>query len=431
MIPSKYNINIKDDNNYIIFNILNGKVIKISEKIYNYCLNDELEFYDIFSKEKIKFISNNFFVKSHTIELNELISKFNNMKFGNQTLTLTILTNLDCNMTCKYCHENGFLTKEYIGIETENKILKWLNNQINTYGYKKLIIYYYGGEPLLNMRFINSFSKKVRQLSSIKKIDVDFTLTTNGTLLDDKIVCDLLDNNIRSIQVSIDGDKYIHDKRRQLKNGCSSFDVIMEKINLYKQKLDFTIRCNVDNQNKDRIENLMMYLKENNLNKYIKFYIDFVSQTHNKTSHNNKYLLKNTKEMIYITSLWKKQLDYGLELYGKNIIEGLCGNVNKSNITINPNGDIYICPGLCGIDQLKVGNIDTGFNKLMDIFEKVNIWENCLDCKYLPMCSGGCRAQSYITTGDCMSCYCKKDFYDYAVEKYIKLKYNKYFYENY
>ena len=67
MIPSKYNINIKDNNNYIIFNILNGKVVKISEKIYNDCLNDELEFYEIFSKEKIKFISNNFFVKSHTI----------------------------------------------------------------------------------------------------------------------------------------------------------------------------------------------------------------------------------------------------------------------------------------------------------------------------------------------------------------------------
>ena len=162
---------------------------------------------------------------------------------------------------------------------------------------------------------------------------------------------------------------------------------------------------------------------KNDLHNKAYFYLDLISSTHKKNDYCNNYVLTTKKEMQSIVFLWEEQKKRGIPLHGKNVIEGLCGNLSKSNVTIAASGEFYICPGLCGIKDACFGDIVKGYNSVFDKMMETNVWENCKVCKYLPMCAGGCRAQAYMKSGSCFSCYCKKDYYEDVVMKYIKCKY--------
>ena len=74
---------------------------------------------------------------------------------------------------------------------------------------------FFGGETLLNF---NSDAISVlyakTQAAEVGKT-VDFSLTTNATLLTEEIVDFLAENRI-GVTVSIDGDKELHDRMRDL-----------------------------------------------------------------------------------------------------------------------------------------------------------------------------------------------------------------------
>ena len=60
---------------------------------------------------------------------------------------------------------------------------------------------------------------------------VDYSLTTNATLLTEEIV-DFLAANRFGVTVSMDGDRELHDKMRVFHNGKGSYDVIVPKIKM-------------------------------------------------------------------------------------------------------------------------------------------------------------------------------------------------------
>ena len=368
--------------------------------------------------EKMEFI-----VSSHEYEEERIKTKFMNMKYNSESLVVTILTNMDCNLGCKYCHENGLMDYSFLGDPQINKINKWLDSQVESGQYKNITIYFYGGEPTLNMHAIEAISEHVAKLSDEKKIHYDFSMTTNGTLLDDELVARLLKANVKDIQVTLDGPREVHDFRKPFLDGKGTFDIILQNIKKYYKQLNFTVRANVDKNNYERIPELMDIIVENDLQNKVFFYLDLISSTHTKNDYCNNFVFTSIEEMTSISYLWKVQKEKGIPLHGKNVIEGLCGNLSKSNVTISSSGDFYICPGLCGIKDACLGDLDNGYNSVYDQMMKTNVWEKCVHCKYFPMCAGGCRAQAYMKSGNCFACYCKKKYYESVVMKYIMYKY--------
>ena len=59
--------------------------------------------------------------------------------------------------------------------------------------------------------------------------EVDFSLTTNGTLLKPEIIEFLAENHV-GVTISIDGPKEVQDKFRVFHNGTGSYDVVAPKI---------------------------------------------------------------------------------------------------------------------------------------------------------------------------------------------------------
>lgn len=57
------------------------------------------------------------------------------------------------------------------------------------------------------------------------------SITTNGTLINKKILDKLVNYNCKTIQITLDGSKETHDTTRKFKNGLGSFDKLVNIIN--------------------------------------------------------------------------------------------------------------------------------------------------------------------------------------------------------
>jgi len=84
------------------------------------------------------------------------------------------------------------------------------------------------------------------------KIRVESVFVTNGTILTRRCLNMLQNVNVDYIQITLDGIKDTHDKRRIKLNGEGTFERIVGNITtLVKRSFQVVIRINVDKRNED------------------------------------------------------------------------------------------------------------------------------------------------------------------------------------
>ena len=86
-------------------------------------------------------------------------------------------------------------------IEVWNQVNTVIKKQKSVRTNDKLIIGFYGGEPLLNFEFIRQIASYIKQTSVV---DIQFNMTTNAMLLDKYM--DFLIQEDFSLLISLDGD---------------------------------------------------------------------------------------------------------------------------------------------------------------------------------------------------------------------------------
>ena len=88
---------------------------------------------------------------------------------------------------------------------------------------------FFGGETLLNFKLLKETATYARQRAREVGKEVDFSLTTNATLLKPEIVDWLAENRV-GVTVSIDGPREVQDGLRVFSNGMGSYDIILPRI---------------------------------------------------------------------------------------------------------------------------------------------------------------------------------------------------------
>jgi len=144
-----------------------------------------------------------------------------------------------CNLNCTYCGYGEL----YEGYDIRNRKNINIGNAINLLKYifdnrpvsnkNKLIIGFYGGEPLLNIKFIKMIVEVANQLISEKEMDIEYSMTTNATLIHKYI--DFLVANKFQLLISLDGNKDNHSYRVFSKNNKNSFHKVIENIDMIQQ----------------------------------------------------------------------------------------------------------------------------------------------------------------------------------------------------
>ena len=176
------------------------------------------------------------------------------------------ITNI-CNLNCSFCSKDNRMLKEMTEEEFE-QILKKIKN------YTKTIYLHIKGEPLLHSKLENI-------LNLTNKYNLNVRITTNGTLLKEKV--DILEkfNNIKQINISLHSE---NNKPNYLENIFTVSNILSTKIPIiyriwtldnYKLNNLSTIIVDkiidyykLDNNFKDKV------LKENNIKIRNNIYLD-------------------------------------------------------------------------------------------------------------------------------------------------------------
>ena len=220
------------------YDVGKNQIVKIDDTDYKYLLLYKKIPDDIFFekykdqvelRERIQqftekgFLSNkkpNRIIHPYTYIVEDLLSK----KLHTAILQVTQM----CNLKCRYCpySGNGYLDRKHLNrtmsIEVAQKTIDFIVS--NSLFSNDISIGFYGGEPLIAYDFIKETVEYTQKVARGKNIN--FFITTNGTILSRKIIKFLSENNF-SVTVSLDGPEAIHDKNRRVAtSGKGSFHLV-------------------------------------------------------------------------------------------------------------------------------------------------------------------------------------------------------------
>uniref|UniRef100_A0A7V0Z5M9 Radical SAM protein n=1 Tax=candidate division WOR-3 bacterium TaxID=2052148 RepID=A0A7V0Z5M9_UNCW3 len=343
-----------------------------------------------------------FIVEENTDELSFLKFRFYRGAFSGRNLSLILLPTRVCNFKCVYCFEkeiNDTMTDE----DCKN-ILQFVRREIYIRKPEALVVSWYGGEPLLAFNTIKNLSMELLSITKSSKIEYEAGIVTNGYLLDENIAQELVNLNVKLIQITLDGPAEIHNKRRPLKNGSPTFHKIRESIVIAKRHFpQVEIRLNVDKENADVI---LEFLKEadwlygkntivrpGRLRDYTDECFAYSSQERGLSANIYEDLYRKVRE---ITSSKDEAVD-PLFPSALPVRSFYCGAQTINTFTIGPGCRVYKCtshlnPG----DEVGALNPDGKFtpnkNFINYFFDQHPCEvEPCKSCKILPLCMGGCQ----------------------------------------
>ena len=352
-----------------------GEFEKIKEEkpdIYSFFVSRNVIVPDDFKEEEFL----NLLVRQSAINSNK-----------NQKIVV-IAPSLDCNLKCIYCFEEDTGTKKPVVMNKEiaDKVVKYIENWVSPQ--QQLEISWYGGEPLIAADMIYYISQK---LKNGKFPNFTAAITTNGFLLTEKVAKMLQESNVTGGQITVDGPKEIHDKKRPAKaKGVSSYDVIVKNIiDNAKYFQHLTFRANLDKDNKDIIyaywEDMRKVLPNN-----VSFGFERVSAT------DSPYISEKAKKRAMSDKEWAEFLKRNPTLYSFHILETSygCGAVRDNMIVIDANGDLFRCWNEVGQHDKAVGNVVDGITNWDRYMRYSNIslydiHEDCRNCFLVASCFGG------------------------------------------
>lgn len=160
-----------------------------------------------------------------------------------------------CNARCFYCFEAG--SKQYsMDDKTAKDVVKYIVKKCEG---KPVILYWFGGEPLCNIKAINIIC------DGLLKNNIKFKsrITTNGYLFDEKLISQAVENwNLKVAQVTLDGLAETYNRVKNYKNNDkNAFDKVINNMELLcKYGVDLKIRLNMDLYNSKELRRLIDYL---------------------------------------------------------------------------------------------------------------------------------------------------------------------------
>jgi uncharacterized protein len=150
--------------------------------------------------------------------------------------TLVVNVTNQCNLACTYCYEygedkivdteNGQQPK-FMSEETARESIEFALRESREN--KHAHITFFGGETLMNFPVLKATIAYARRRAAEVGKDVDFSLTTNATLLRPEVIDFLADERV-GVTISIDGPEELQNKFRVFHNGTGSYAVVAPKI---------------------------------------------------------------------------------------------------------------------------------------------------------------------------------------------------------
>ncbi len=349
-----------------------------------------------------------------------------------------------CNLRCRYCFyydvADNREVKNY-GIMNDDTLENMVKKVFDDVEYSANFAFQ-GGEPTMaGIEFFEKFHKFVEKYNT-KKIIVNFSLQTNGTLLNKKWL-ELFKKHNYLIGLSLDGNKEMHDTFRIDAKGEGTFSRVLKAAKMMKKAdVEFNILCVVNKliaQNGKLVYNFF----RNNGFRYYQFIpcLDSLSCSEEKdytlTAEDYGKFLDETFNLWYEDMMSGKRISVRhFDNYTKILLGeepeacDMVGHCNM-NAVLESDGSMYPCDFYV-LDEFKVGNInESTFEELFKseaemrfLRTSLAVDEKCKVCRYFKICRGGCRRHKELTAeGNYENRFCEsyKYFFEKNIDKMVKV----------
>ncbi|MCD6118685.1 radical SAM protein [bacterium] len=324
----------------------------------------------------------------------------------------------DCNLACPYCFIHGKKPR-YLSKDTAKLAVDFLLRESR--GTREISILFIGGEPLLNMPVMEFVVHYAKMRAKETGKTVGFSITTNGTLLNQNSLEFFIRNNIPFL-LSIDGAKETQDTYRRYKDGRGTFDDLASLIEEMKKiKVWLGVRMTPTPSTVHRLHLDVKALFDIGVNQYIIGVATGIPWSNDDLSVYKDELLKVANWYV------EKKLEgcalrisqFGdspkYKLGALRYIWG-CG-AGRGRISVSTDGEIQGCAKIQGLNDLSglinFGNVRSGWTNLAAryafICTMIHLRRFCDKCDLQFDCAGGCPAVNWESTGsiylsDAMQC---------------------------
>ena len=425
-------------NNYYVFDTPTGHIVKVGKffKSLLHHLLEEKSDAEIFSSTStplsvIKEVrrhfallqKNNIFCDIESTEVlcnNRVLKQDDTSVFPPKIKNIAFKVTDHCNMSCRYCFQHGLgqprktINAAMMSFATAKLGIDHLMR--NSDSTKSVTISFYGGEPFLNFKLISSIVNYVNR--SYPDREVGYIVTSNGTKITDEIMHFLIVHRFGFL-LSLDGPPEINNRYRIMKNKSKSqYDEaigFLQRIRGVNQryadasiKLCMTLSPPVDYTyladfvNKLRVQPVVNLCDQSEFPPDLRIPWESVHQEelfcrfmrlvdkHPIISPNIPNDLYNSFEFAVFFSLLKTILNRRVGDPKINIGKlGFCVP-GKVKPMVHPDGYIYICEKVEGLEYCRIGHVKRGFDKkklsaINAKYEQIDR-DKCNNCWLVNMC---------------------------------------------
>lgn len=382
------------------------------------------------------------------------VKTFEPLELKQIPLTTVVLNiNTGCNLSCTYCYKEDLDTPQNqrkMNYDTAVQSIEMLINE--SPNQERYNVVFFGGEPLSNFALIKRVIDYAEERFQGLGKKVDFSMTTNATLLDEKTI-DYLNAHRVGIAVSMDGPKAYHDRNRITVGGQGTYDTVEKKVGLLLGKYNsrpvgarVTLTTGVTDVVAiwDHLFNVIGFSE-----------VGFAPVTSGDIASYNLQPEELGEVFSGMKQLGERYLDAALE--NRNIgfsnMHQLITDLHEGNnkalpcgagvgmVAVDHEGGVNLCHRFTGSELPLLGTVTEGINKpqinefLNKRLDKADT--GCATCRIRNLCAGGCYHESYARYGDPVHptyhyCDLMRDWVDFGIRVYSTImEKNPGFYDRY
>jgi len=353
---------------------------------------------------------------------------FQRLKTDTSTISVTILPTMACNMRCVYCFEQGAGSHAHMSESMAHKVCDWVIAQVDDVRPHTLGVTFFGGEPLLKWPIVELIAKELHGRLETRNTVLSIDMITNGLLLSTEVVDALKPLGLRWVKVTLDGDEETHNRVRPKKRrGCKdasdsgTYQEILRNLIEVRGRVPIIVGGNYDDTTKSSIPALLDDLvakgfrREDFVKVAFKPILGFPGHE-SASSHQIEactYSGTHVEDFFWLIGETEKR---GFNAYRK-IGLGPCDAAREHSVTIGPAGDLYKCAAMVGRREYSIGNVGDpperrAFSPVNVAFMTADPWKHCGNCKFVPLCGGGCRLASLSQTGRVDAVACEREYFE-------------------
>ena len=198
-------------------------------------------------------------------ELSTILEANDRKARDDRTLYLVVQPTAWCQLGCSYCGQRH--TRQTLDPANQDRLIARVEGRLRTGRFDGLEICWFGGEPLAGLGVMRLLTERLLEVTRRFGCRYDARIVTNGLGLTPAVAEELVrEMHVRKIEITLDGTAEYHDLRRATKAGLGTFERVFGNLVALARRDDLevflTVRCNVDQHNRDGVLPLLRRLVE-------------------------------------------------------------------------------------------------------------------------------------------------------------------------